>query len=373
MGGKNQADAAPVVLDKAGLDALIAALADEGREVIGPVRRDGAIVYEPVSGTGDLPRGWVDEQSGGRYRLRREGDALFGVTHGPQGWKRILHPPKETLWSVETGDAPKITSPPPDDTRRAFLGVRSCDLAAIAIQDKVFLDGPFHDPRYAARRENLFLVAVNCTRAAATCFCTSMGTGPEAGAGYDIVLTELEGHEFLATSGSAAGEAMLAALPARPADDTHLALAEAGIERATDQQRDLVTDGLPELLKSNPDHPRWDEVADRCLNCANCTMVCPTCFCTGATEISTLDGSQAAREQHWSSCFTTDFSHVHGGPVRPGAKARYRHWMTHKLATWVDQFGTLGCTGCGRCISWCPVGIDITEEAAAIRGEGIAG
>lgn len=360
----------PVVLDRAGLEGLIAALAAEGREVIGPVRRDGAIVHEPISGVDDLPRGWVDEQSGGQYRLRREGEALFGVTHGPQGWKRILHPPKEILWSVETGAAPKITASPQDDTRRAFLGVRPCDLAAIAIQDKVFLDGPFRDPRYGSRRENLFLVAVNCTRSAATCFCTSMGTGPQAGAGYDIVLTELEGETFLASSGSVAGQDILAALPTRPADDMHLASAEAGIERAADQQRHLDIDGLPDLLKSNPYHPRWDEVASRCLNCANCTMVCPTCFCTTVDEVSTLDGTGAAREQRWASCFTTEFSHVHGGAVRPGARARYRQWMTHKLATWVDQFDTLGCTGCGRCISWCPVGIDITQEAAMIRGEG---
>jgi Fe-S-cluster-containing hydrogenase component 2 len=127
---------------------------------------------------------------------------------------------------------------------------------------------------------------------------------------------------------------------------------------------------LPDLLKANPDHRRWDEVASRCLNCANCTMVCPTCFCTSVDEVSALDGSGASREQRWASCFTTEFSHVHGGAVRPGAKARYRQWMTHKLGTWVDQFDSSGCTGCGRCISWCPVGIDITEEAAMIRGEG---
>jgi ferredoxin len=370
-GGQDRHEAStPVVLDTVGLDALIAALAADGREVIGPVRRDGAVVHEPVGGVDDLPRGWVDEQSGGHYRLHQEGDAIFGVTHGPQGWKRILHPPKEVLWSVDTSGSPKITAPAPDATPRAFLGVRPCDLAAIAIQDKVFLDGPFRDPRYASRRENLFLVAVNCTRSAATCFCTSMGTGPEARAGYDIVLTEIEGGVFLAAAGSAAGAQTLAALATRPAKARHLASAAAGIACAADQQRKLDTDGLPDLLKANPDHRRWDEVASRCLNCANCTMVCPTCFCTSVDEVSALDGSGASREQRWASCFTTEFSHVHGGAVRPGAKARYRQWMTHKLGTWVDQFDSSGCTGCGRCISWCPVGIDITEEAAMIRGEG---
>jgi sulfhydrogenase subunit beta (sulfur reductase) len=359
-----------VVITAEGLDALIAALAGEGREVIGPVRRDGAIVYEPIAGTDDLPQGWVDEQGGGRYRLHREGEAYFGATLGPQGWKRILHPPRQRLWSTEGAEGngpPRIVPEPIDQTLRAFIGVRACDLAAIAVQDRVFLDGPYRDPHYAARRERVFLVAVNCTRAADTCFCASMGTGPQARAGYDIALTELAGGRFVAEAGSPAGEARLAALESTPVSADDIEAATSGIEAASRQQRRIDTHGLPELLKSVPAHPRWSEVGERCLGCANCTMVCPTCFCTSVDEVSSLEGPETARESRWASCFTTEFSHVHGGAVRTGAKARYRHWMTHKLATWVDQFDQFGCTGCGRCISWCPVGIDITEEAAAIR------
>ncbi|GKY87305.1 4Fe-4S dicluster domain-containing protein [Sinisalibacter aestuarii] len=365
------AKAGPVVIDAGGFDALIAALAAEGREVLGPVKRDGAIVYDAISGQGDLPKGWVDEQSGGHYRLSREGEAYFGATLGPQGWKRVLHPPQQRLWRTEgTGENTGIIAEPLDTAKRAFIGVRACDLAAIAVQDKVLTEGLYKDPHYAARRENLFIVAVNCTRSAATCFCTSMGTGPKADKGYDIALTELEGGRFLAEAGSAAGEARLAALPSAPATDAQAREAEAGIAQAAAQQRRIDTDGLPELLKERPDHPRWSEVAQRCLNCANCTLVCPTCFCTTTDEVTALDGPETERVNRWGSCFTMDFSHVHGGAVRKGAKSRYRQWMTHKLGTWVDQFGEMGCVGCGRCISWCPVGIDITEEAAALRGSG---
>ncbi|WP_229738317.1 4Fe-4S dicluster domain-containing protein [Sinisalibacter lacisalsi] len=361
----------PRMIDAQGLDALIAALASDGREVFGPVRREGAVVYEEISSSDDLPKGWADEQSGGHYRLRQEGDAFFGATLGPQGWKRLLHPPKQVLWRTEgAGEETKIIPEPLDTTRRAFIGARACDLAAIAAQDKVLTEGPYRDPQYAARRANLFIVAVNCTRSAETCFCTSMNTGPKATKGYDIALTELEGGRFLAEAASEAGAAQLAALPSRPATADDEGAAAAGIDRARDQQRRIDTDGLPALLKDRPDHPRWSEVAQRCLNCANCTMVCPTCFCTTVDEVTSLEGPETERVNRWASCFTVDFSHVHGGAVRPGAKSRYRQWMTHKLATWVDQFGEMGCVGCGRCISWCPVGIDITEEAAAIRKGG---
>jgi len=361
----------PVVIGVGGLDALIAALKAEGREVFGPLRRDGAIVYDEIASTGDLPKGWVDTQSGGHYRLTQDGEAYFGATLGPQGWKRILHPPKQALWRTEgAGAQTQIIPEPFDTTKRAFIGARACDLAAIAAQDKVLTQGPYKDPQYAARRENLFVVAVNCTRSAATCFCTSMGTGPKATTGHDIALTELAGGRFLAEAGSQPGEALLASLPTARASEGDVAEAEAGIARAADQQRHIDTDGLPALLKERPDHPRWSEVATRCLNCANCTLVCPTCFCTTVDEVTSLDSPETARVSRWGSCFTLDFSHVHGGAVRKGAKSRYRQWMTHKLATWVDQFDELGCVGCGRCISWCPVGIDITEEAAAIRGTG---
>jgi ferredoxin len=357
-----------VVIDVSGLDGLIAAFGDEGREVLGPVRRDGTISYEEISSTADLPKGWVDEQAGGHYRLRQEGDAYFGATLGQTSWKRILHPPKQTLWRTEgSGEATEIIAEPLDETKRAFIGVRSCDLAAISVQDKVLIEGPYADPHYAARRANLFIVAVNCTRSADTCFCVSMNTGPKATKGYDIALTELAGGRFLAEAGTEAGAALLATLPAVPATEAHEAEAEAGIDNARDQKRRIDTAGLPELLKERPDHPRWSEVAQRCLNCTNCTLVCPTCFCTSVDEVTSLDGPETERVNRWASCFTLDFSHVHGGAVRKGAKSRYRQWMTHKLATWVDQFGTSGCVGCGRCITWCPVGIDITEEVRAIR------
>jgi ferredoxin len=361
------------IIDATGLGELITSLVGAGFRVIGPQLRDGAIVYDDVNAIADLPRGILDEQDGGRYRTYRDGEAYFGYVVGPSSWKRYLHPPRQVLWHAETNEAAAtIRAEPVKKQRYAFLGARPCELAAIEIQDIVFTNGPYSDPHYTARRNAALVIVVNCGRAAGTCFCTSMGTGPKAHRGYDIALTEIatgEDAAFLAEAGSDEGRSLLDSLAWRHATDDDLAAAAQATKRAETQiKRRIDTDGLGELLKSRHDHARWNDVASRCLSCANCTMVCPTCFCTTVDEISDLEAGITSRIQRWDSCFTADFSYIHGGVVRSSPVSRYRQWITHKLSTWHDQFGTTGCTGCGRCITWCPVGIDITEEATAIRG-----
>jgi formate hydrogenlyase subunit 6/NADH:ubiquinone oxidoreductase subunit I len=360
-------------IPREGLQALIEALAARGYQVLGPAMRDGAIVYDEITGIGELPAGWTDRQEAGRYRLERRADkALFGYAVGPQSWKRFLHPPIEQLWQARReGDGFGISSAEAATPKFAFLGVRACELHAIAIQDRVFAGGPYLDSGYQRRRQDNFIIAVNCGEAGGTCFCVSMNTGPKAQAGYDLALTELldeDRHSFLVEVGSVAGGEVLAGLVYHPASPAESALADAVVARTAGRMgRQLETDGLKELLQRNPNHPRWDDVATRCLTCANCTMVCPTCFCTTVEDRSDLAGQTAERVRRWDSCFTLDFSYIHGGSVRKEARSRYRQWMTHKLASWIDQFGTSGCVGCGRCITWCPAGIDITVEAAAIR------
>jgi ferredoxin len=369
---------APAVLTLPQLEKLFPALHGRGYQVVGPVVRDGAIVYDVVEKLADLPAGWTDEQEAGHYRLRRRDDgALFGYAVGPQSWKKYLHPADIRLLSAERdGKGFRILSNEPTPTRQAFLGVRACELAAIAVQDRVLLGDRYRDPVYATRRDELFIIAVNCTQAAATCFCTSMGTGPRVPEGYDLVLSEVVRpgkHEFVVQAGTEAGIGVLAEMAPSPASTELCQEAEAAVERAASQiQRRMDTVDIRDLLYANVDHPRWDNVAQRCLTCANCTMVCPTCFCTTVEDVTDLTGTHAERWRKWDSCFSQNFSYVYGGSVRVSAKSRYRQWMTHKLASWIDQFGSSGCVGCGRCITWCPVGIDLTEEVRAIRGSPIA-
>ena len=355
------------------MQALIDGLAARDYQVLGPTLRDGAIIYDEVAQIRDLPAGWTDRQDAGRYHLERRKDmALFGFALGPQSWKRFLHPPIEILWTMRRDeDGLKVAAREEKTPKLAFIGVRACELRAIAIQDRVLCEGPYQDVAYATRRRDVLVIAVNCGQVGGTCFCVSMQAGPKAAAGFDLALTELlddHSHDILVEVGSDAGAELLSLVPHRPASEVELAAAEAVVARAASQMgRQLETDGIKELLQGNLDHPRWEEVAERCLSCGNCTMVCPTCFCTTVEDHSDLAGISAERVRKWDSCFTMDFSYLHGGSVRQTARSRYRQWMTHKLANWIDQFGTSGCVGCGRCITWCPVGIDITAEAAAIR------
>ncbi|MCS6912141.1 MAG: 4Fe-4S dicluster domain-containing protein [Myxococcales bacterium] len=368
----------PRMLTEDGLEALVGALLRRGYRVIGPTVREGAIVLDEISSAAELPVGWTAEQEAGSYRLRRRADrARFGWAVGPHSAKRLLFPPSERLLSVRRSRGGLVVhggvaQMPP----QALLGARPCDLAAIAVQDRVLLGGAWADPAYQARRERLFVVAVNCGEAGGTCFCVSMGTGPAATAGFDLVLTELIDPDrgqpsYLIRAGTPAGQEVLAELAGRAATPAEVeAAAEVVARTAQSMGRRLDTAGLHQVLTGQPEHPRWQEVATRCLTCANCTLVCPTCFCHTVEDTSDLSGEHAERWRRWDSCFTLDFSYVHGGSVRPSVRARYRQWLTHKLATWIDQFGTSGCVGCGRCITWCPVGIDITEEVRALRGPG---
>lgn len=362
-----------VTLERVHLDRLFQALRDGGYQIVGPTVREGAIVYDHLSSSSDLPTGWTDEQDGGRYRLQRRDDlALFSYAVGPHSWKKFLHPPTQQLWCARrAGNSFQVVAEQPEETKCAFVGVRSCELHAIAIQDKVLLESGQVDPIYRSRREGAFIVAVNCGQPGGTCFCVSMNTGPKVTLLCDITLTEVlqEGrHFFVMEAGTERGADILNGIPHEPAGPRDLKAAEAIVAAAARQMgRSLNTTGISELLTRNHQHPRWDDVASRCLTCANCTMVCPTCFCTTVDDVTDLTGEHTERWRHWDSCFTMDFSYIAGGSIRSSARSRYRQWLTHKLATWFDQFGSSGCVGCGRCITWCPVAIDITEEARAIR------
>ena len=377
---KNLTIGSIVALAKPELDALLVDLRSNGYETVGPRLQDESIVYKQIEGLHDLPRGILSEQAPGSYRMIQTGrERYFDFIPAAQSWKQFLFPPRLNLftarkeateehrsdrtgkWQIQENDAPA--------SRYALIGVRACELAAIAIQDRVFLRPDFTDPTYRARREGLFILAVNCLHPNATCFCSSMGTGPRHRDGFDLCLTEMD-DLFLVEAGSELGMSLLARrIYELPSAFIQTAASQA-LEQATGQMgRSLDTRDLPGLLTEHLDAERWNEVSKRCLSCANCTQVCPTCFCWDAVDQTDVTGNLTRRERFWDSCFNPNFSYVFGGNTRPNIRSRYRQWLTHKLGQWKAQFDVLGCVGCGRCITWCPVGIDLTEEIAAIRKE----
>jgi hypothetical protein len=359
------------IINRQDFGALIEALHTRSFRVIGPVHSRGAVILDEIESPDDLPIGWTDEQDAGHYRLlRTNSPRLFGYVVGPHSLRNYLHTPKDWLWQTNRGDT-RPDNKAPACEKTAFLGIRSCGLAALAVHDKIMQQGPYPDPHYRARREGIVIVAVNCTQPGGTCFCDSMNTGPRATEGFDLALTEMleeDRHYFLCEVGSAQGAELLGDVPTQPTGAAEIASVDREMEAARGKMgRSMDTTNIKEMLYDRFDSTYWEEVAARCFNCGNCTLVCPTCFCSTIEDSSDLDGIRAERRRLWDSCFSLDHSYIHGGSVRTSAVARYRQWLIHKLAYWIDQFGTSGCTGCGRCITWCPAAIDITAEAQALR------
>ena len=360
---------APEFLPRTALTQLLAVLTQAGYRCVGPQVRDGAIVYDNLRDVQDLPRGVHDRQAPGAYRIETSASPrCFAWATGPQALKPLLFAPQETLWRAER-DAQgglRFVETAPATEALAVIGVRACDLAALRLHDQHFLAGTHPDPAYRARRASLLLVAVHCTHPADTCFCASTGDGPRATQGFDLVMSERD-DGYLVEAGSDAGQRILAALELAPASvaEQHAALAESE-DAARRQTRRLPSRNLRDTLFARLEHPRWQDVAARCLSCGNCTSVCPTCFCHREQDEPALDGQSSVHTRAWDSCFSQGHSYIHGLTIRADTRVRYRQWLTHKLAGWHDQYGRSGCVGCGRCISWCPVGIDITEEVFAL-------
>ena len=360
-----------ISIQKLAFNTILDRLRETGYQTIGPRVKNDTLVYEPIESLNDLPQGYVTEQEAGRFRLIHTGHArYFDLIPGAQSWKQFLFPPRLELFTLQKKSKNwELITPKQEMPSYAFIGVRACEMAAIQIQDKAFLRQDFSDPVYRTRREKAFILAVNCLHPAGTCFCASMETGPRVKDGFDLSMTELD-DVFLLTIGSELARNLLGGIPFELAGAFVLNNAERGIENATQQMgRTLDISDLPEMILKNLDNSYWQEIAKRCLSCANCTQVCPTCFCWDALDHLDLNLTETLRERVWDSCFNPGYSYMAGGNTRPTISSRYRQWLSHKMGTWKQQYGTFGCVGCGRCITWCPAEIDLTKEISELRKE----
>ena len=374
MNGQNFLSTDKFILVPEYIQNLLDILRDRDYTIIGPTVRDKAIIIDEITSADDLPAGWTAVQDAGSYRLqKREDKAIFGFTVGHHSLKNFLHPSQIGVWSAaKKGKGYQLEAGNGKSPKYAFFGARPCELAALTRHDRIFLEGDYVDRIYRENRENAFIIAVNCTEPGGTCFCASMETGPRATGECDLALTEIlttDKHYFLVEAGSERGEEILKLVPHEDAGDQEKHAADVLLEEAKGLMgRNLDMAGLKEVLSRSYNHRQWDVVADRCLSCGNCTMVCPTCFCNTLEDITDLAGKSATRIRKWDSCYSVDFTYIHGGSTRPSPRSRYRQWLMHKLSVWEDQFGMTGCVGCGRCITWCPAGIDLTEEVQSLRG-----
>ena len=360
-----------VVVSVEGLDQIVTCLEAMGYKVMGPTLGESAIVPGPITSSADLPRGVHDLQTPGSYEiLRGDDDEFFGWAVGPESWKREHFEPSQVMWRSQIeGDTMIFREPARAFTPLAILGARPCEVAAMGILDRVLKEGVHRDLRFSERRDASFVAVVECASPADTCFCASMQSGPGIDDGFDLAFTELDderGHRFVVRVGSPRGAEVLSSVATSPASEVDLTARALQLESsARRMSRTVPVREVADLLTRNLEHPRWDEVAERCLSCGNCTLVCPTCFCSDVRDSTDATGA-VERRRTWSSCFDLEHSYLHGGAVRASSSSRYRQWLTHKLSTWWEQFDSSGCVGCGRCIVWCPVGIDLTEEVSAI-------
>lgn len=353
------------------LGLLFETLKAAGYTLVGPTIRDSAITYGPLDSAADLPQGYVTEQAPGQFRLVKASHTrFFDFIPGAASWKQFLFPPRAELFAARrTGKEWKVADSGAKSTTYAFVGVRPCELAAIKIQDKAFIRDDYTDPIYHQHREKVFILAVNCLHPAGTCFCTTMRTGPRAESGFDLCLTEVDEH-FLVDIGSTLGVDIITRLRPEPASAFLLSSAKEAMQTAADRARcDIDPDTCADAIMGGLDADHWDEVAKRCLSCGNCTLACPTCFCWDVTDQTNLSNTETRRIRTWDSCFNPSYSYQAGGNTRPTTRSRYRQWLSHKFGSWREQYGMLGCVGCGRCITWCPAGIDTRAEVATIQKE----
>jgi sulfhydrogenase subunit beta (sulfur reductase) len=341
------------VVERTVFNDIVTGLQERGYTVYGTVNEKGAGIFRPLGDAGELS-------------LRCTGGTL------PP--KYLWYPPFETLFTYDRQTGGFHTDL--EETRHAVFGIRPCDVHALLALDEVFLGGEYRDPYYRARRVDLPLVVFNCVEAGDTCFCSSMGTGPGLDHDYDLLITDLgrsngEGSErFLLEVGSSRGGELARGLQGEAAlPDDYQVKKRRLQETAAGERITLNTGDLPRLMHDGHDHPYWREVTDKCFGCANCTSVCPTCYCADIFDETDFSLRETRRKRRWSWCFLVEFGAVHGGNFREERIDRLRQFMQHKLNFSVGQYGFFHCVGCGRCIVWCPANIDIAQTGRVIRGD----
>lgn len=275
--------------------------------------------------------------------------------------KELMFPETETLFRFRLGGDEVDPPLPAADARRAVLGIRPCDAQAYAVVENLF-GWDFPDPYWQNRRKSTSLVGLACADPCANCFCPSVGGGPASEENVDAIMFDLGDTVYLKTvtdEGEELAKALSGVLEA--AGDAERKAAEKIAKEAEGKiQRSIDTEGIAEKLPSLYDHPFWEQFSDRCLGCGICTYLCPTCHCFDIQDET--EAFNCRRARMWDTCMFAEYTlHASGHNPRPTRKQRTCNRVSHKYSYFPSRFDVIACVGCGRCINYCPVNIDILD------------
>lgn len=312
---------------------LLDILIGQGKRVIAPLMNAGTPLYGPIKSSGEMVTDQLPRRSG----------------------KEAFFPLCEDIMSYEKeGQKVDLTDIDPARFPETILvGVRPCDAAAIPVLDAVF-SWDYRDEFFLERRRKTTIVGLACTRADDACFCTAVGLSPGDPKGADLFLTPLEVGGYSCETFSKKGEQLVNGnvhLFSEPTESKPVPLAEP-------QMGKFDLKKVKAWLVDHFEDPAWDSIATRCVGCGACAFVCPACHCFDIVDEGTEKSGK--RRKNWDACGFWKFTHhASGHNPRDQQPKRYRNRIMHKFRYYDDKFGQTLCTGCGRCIRLCPVGIDI--------------
>lgn len=341
------------------LERLVTELKLRGLKLLSYKLRGDMPLFWEIDSIQDTPLGYSDVQNPGSYQLIREEEGFF--RHTQYSIKNILHPPVQEVLKISEDFT--VAQSMAEYSPTALFGVKPCDLASLKVLDRI-LEG---DDAYKARRNGVELIVVEeCVKPGGTCFCGSMGTGPAASGGYDLAYARL-GSVVVFKVGSDRGLGIVENLKLSPAPDhvvnEYLKVMEEA--RRESSKAPSIEEVSKALEKAVGLEELWRDLSARCVGCTNCNMVCPTCFCSEFVDYVKLSG-EANRARQWFGCLSYTYGQIAGMHYRPELFMRYRHFILHKFLFYQKQVGLPGCVGCGRCITWCPMGIDLREVISRV-------
>jgi len=284
--------------------------------------------------------------------------------------KDLFFPQTEDVFRFSTeGKEFEVKEKHSPSSKKVIFGLRACDIRSLRLLDLVFAEGEYRDEAYTGRRNKNILITWSCTEPEETCFCTSFDSDPGRPEFGDILAIDLKDGLILEAQ-SEVGEEIL-----DKADDLLRSAVQNQIKKAERLQleaKDKVAlevglDNIKNELSDRFDDPIYEKYASRCLGCGICTYLCPTCHCYDLE--SETWGQEGLRYRCWDSCMFSNYTRLAGGEnPRPTKTERLRNRFLHKLQYFPEMYEQYGCTGCGRCLKYCPVSVDITKFIRQIKG-----